>query len=180
MSIHTETDDSAWVFGYGSLIWRQDFEVLDYQRASIGGWTRRLWQGSHDHRGVPDDPGRVATIIEAPGERCHGCALLVTHDVFEHLDHREKNGYERIELPIRLADREVNGVTYIASRDNHAFLGDAPREEIVAQLRRCHGESGSNLEYVLELAHALADLGIRDLHVQEIEAWLLAPVEGVG
>ena len=180
MSIDFEQAGAAWVFGYGSLIWRQDFEVLDYQPASIGGWTRRLWQGSHDHRGVPEDPGRVATIVEAPGERCHGCALLVPHNVFEHLDHREKNGYERIELPIRLSDRDVSGVTYIAPRDNHAFLGDAPRAEIVAQIRRCHGESGSNLEYVLELAHALADLGIHDSHVREVEAWLQAPESTLG
>ncbi len=171
----TNDMDDFWVFGYGSLIWRQDFEVLDYQPASIGGWARRLWQGSHDHRGVPDDPGRVATIVEAPGERCHGCALLVPHDVFEHLDHREKNGYERIDLPIQLPDREVDGVTYIAPRDNHAFLGDAPKEEIVAQLRRCFGESGSNLEYVLELSNALKELNIDDPHIRQIAGWLSPP-----
>ncbi len=172
MPAENDAADAAWVFGYGSLIWRQDFVVLDYQRASIGGWTRRLWQGSHDHRGVPDDPGRVATIVEAPDQRCHGCALLVPHDVFEHLDHREKNGYERIDLPIRLSDREVDGVTYIAPRDNCAFLGDASRDEIVAQVKRCHGESGSNLEYVLELARALRRLNIDDPHIRQIASWL--------
>ena len=182
--MESESPDSAWVFGYGSLIWRQDFVVLDYRRASIDGWTRRLWQGSHDHRGVPQDPGRVATIVRAPRQRCYGCALLVPHDVFEHLDHREKNGYERIELPIRLHDGadsdEVTGVTYLAPRDNHAFLGDAPREDIIAQIRRCSGESGSNLEYVLELARALRGLEIDDPHIFEVEGQLLCTATATG
>jgi cation transport regulator ChaC len=166
--------ESAWVFAYGSLIWRQDFPFLDYRRARIDGWTRRLWQGSHDHRGVPGDPGRVATIVRSPGDACHGCALLVGHEVFEHLDHREKNGYERIDLQIHLGGASVEGVTYVAPADNHAFLGDATPAEIVTQVRRCRGESGSNLEYVLELARALRALDIEDPHIHEIEAWLLS------
>ena len=169
---YPDQDSTAWVFGYASLIWRQDFPFLDYRRAAIDGWARRLWQGSHDHRGVPEDPGRVATLVRAPGESCEGCALLVEHAVFEHLDHREKNGYERVDLTIRLDDTQVVGTTYVATADNHAFLGDAEPADIVAQVRRCRGDSGSNLEYVLELARALRDLGIDDPHVFEIEAWL--------
>ena len=164
--------ESAWVFGYGSLIWRQDFPFLDYRRARIDGWTRRLWQGSHDHRGVPGDPGRVATIVRSPGDACHGCALLVGHEVFEHLDHREKNGYVRHELTIHTNTGDVAGVTYVAPHDNEAFLGAAPLPEMVEQIRRCRGESGPNDEYVLELARALRRLGVDDPHVFEIEAAL--------
>jgi cation transport protein ChaC len=164
--------EPTWVFGYGSLIWRQDFPFREIRRARIDGWVRRLWQGSHDHRGLPDDPGRVATIVRSAGESCHGCALLVEPEVFEHLDHREKNGYERVDLTIHLINGAVAGTTYIAPVDNHAFLGPADVADIAAQVRRCRGPSGSNVEYVVELARALRDLDIHDAHIFAIEAAL--------
>ncbi len=165
-------DDTHWVFGYGSLIWRQDFPFLDDRRAYVVGWARRFWQGSHDHRGVADDPGRVVTLIEAPGERCEGRAFLVGPDVFAHLDHREKNGYARQRVTLHFDDGTAPGVTYLAPAGNAAYLGPAPAVEMVRQIRRCSGESGTNVDYVIELANALRRLGIEDAHVFELESML--------
>ena len=112
--------------------------------------------------------------MHAPGERCEGIALLVEHDVFEHLDHREKNGYERIDVDIEFEDRTVAGVMYRAAENNHAFLGPAPIDDIAAHIQRSAGPSGTNRDYVLELARALRALGFSDAHVFEVEARLLA------
>ncbi len=159
----------TWVFGYGSLIWRPDFPYLEARRAWIDGFVRRFWQGSHDHRGSHDAPGRVVTLVESPGACCYGRAFLVSHDVFDHLDHREKNGYTRHELGIHFDDGVKPGVTYVASHDNAAFLGAAPMERMIEQICRSSGESGANTDYVLELAKALRSLAIDDPHVFEIE-----------
>ncbi|NIO11822.1 MAG: gamma-glutamylcyclotransferase [Deltaproteobacteria bacterium] len=167
-------NDPTWIFGYGSLIWRQDFPYLDAGRAYVEGWTRRFWQGSHDHRGVQADPGRTVTLVEAAGERCYGRAFLIELNVFEHLDYREKNGYERRSIKIHFGDSHVTGVVYTAANTNPAFLGDAPLDEMVAQINRCAGQSGTNLEYLLQLARALRKLNISDPHVFELEARVLA------
>lgn len=162
-------DRQIWVFGYGSLIWRQDFDFLTARDAWIRGWERRFWQGSHDHRGVPDNPGRVVTLIESPSAVCMGRAFLVECDVLEHLDYREKNGYQRHALTIHFSDGEEPGVTYIAHEGNHAFLGDAPIEEIVAQIRQSNGPSGANADYLRQLARSLRELGAEDPHVFDLE-----------
>lgn len=90
---------NLWLFGYGSLIWRPDIEFIERRAARIRGWSRRFWQGSHDHRGLPHAPGRVVTLIREAGASCDGMAYLVDRTVadetFSQLDHREKNGYER-------------------------------------------------------------------------------------
>ena len=158
-----------WVFGYGSLIWKQDFPFIEARTAYVDGWERRFWQGSHDHRGVADDPGRVVTLIEVPGSVCHGKAFLIEAGVFDHLDHREKNGYERFDLTIRFDKGESLGITYVAPEGNPAFLGDAPISQMVDQILRCRGPSGSNLDYVLHLADALRGLGADDPHVFALE-----------
>jgi cation transport regulator ChaC len=167
--------DSTWLFGYGSLIYKVDFPFLEREVAAIEGWERRFWQGSHDHRGTPEAPGRVVTLIPVPGSVCKGVAYRVAHEVFEHLDHREKNGYERhaITLSLRVSQRRVGGLLYVARADNHAYLGPAPLQELAAHIARSHGPSGSNRDYLLALAEALRELDEEDPHVLALEALLL-------
>jgi cation transport regulator ChaC len=164
---------SVWLFGYGSLIFKADFPFIERRPASIANWTRRFWQGSHDHRGTETAPGRVVTLVPDPGATCHGMAYLVTPQVFAHLDHREKNGYLRLATEIRFEDGgSVEGLVYIATHENAAYLGPATERDIARQIASSRGPSGPNSEYLLELAKALRELGKDDPHVFEIEKHL--------
>ncbi|WP_343162695.1 gamma-glutamylcyclotransferase [Oleiagrimonas sp. C23AA] len=168
-------DGPVWLFGYGSLIYKVDFPYIECSPAHIVGWKRRFWQGSHDHRGTPQAPGRVLTLVRSPGQRCGGMAYLVAPEVFKHLDVREKNGYLRLSIPLYLANgSQHQGLVYLATEENEAWLGPAPDTELAAHIARSHGPSGPNREYLLHLADALRNMNEHDDHVFALERELLA------
>ncbi|MEJ8568061.1 gamma-glutamylcyclotransferase [Elongatibacter sediminis] len=163
----------TWIFGYGSLIWRTGFPYAESRPARINGWSRRFWQGSTDHRGVPGAPGRVVTLIESANVECRGRAYRlerrIEEEVLAQLDHREKGGYERVRLPLYFDDGSaVEGLMYHATPANPNYLGDAPLEEIAGQVLTSHGPSGPNLEYLLRLHDALRELDAHDPHVEAL------------
>jgi cation transport regulator ChaC len=164
---------SVWLFGYGSLIFKADFPFIERRPASISGWARRFWQGSHDHRGTEAAPGRVLTLVAQAGAVCAGMAYLITPEVFAHLDHREKNGYLRLAIDIHFDDGgSEEGLVYIATEDNAAFLGEAPERDIARQIAESVGPSGRNRDYLTDLADALRAMGKEDEHVFAVERHL--------
>jgi cation transport protein ChaC len=165
--------DSVWLFGYGSLIFKADFPFIERRPAHIVGWSRRFWQGSHDHRGTVQVPGRVATLIKDEDATCAGMAYLIAPEVFDHLDHREKNGYLRLSVDILFEDgSSTAGSIYVAPEENVAFLGPASEAEIARQIATAKGASGHNADYLFGLAMALRKLDKDDSHVFEIERHL--------
>jgi cation transport protein ChaC len=67
--------EDLWVFGYGSLIWRPDFDHLERQPARLIGAHRALCVFSHVHRGTPERPGLVLGLDF--GGACRGVAYRV-------------------------------------------------------------------------------------------------------
>jgi cation transport protein ChaC len=175
------SDDGVdrWIFGYGSLVWRPAFPFVERRAGFVHGWSRRFWQASTDHRGVPEDPGRVVTLTAVPRARCFGMAYRVAPqdvpEVLAGLDHREKGGYRRVEIDVHVPEGGTlpGALMYLAAEDNPSYVGPAPLPEIAERVRRCVGPSGPNVEYVLRLAEALRSIGAppeEDEHVFELAA----------
>ena len=161
-----------WVFGYGSLVYRPSFPFVRSEIVSVAGYARRFWQGSPDHRGTPEMPGRVVTIIPEPGTVLFGRAYEIAdtdHDaVLGELDDRESGGYERLYVPLHTRGGELvseRGLTYVAVDGNPSWLGPASLEEIAKQMRGKKGKSGTNEAYVRDLADALRSIETHDDHV---------------
>lgn len=172
-----------WIFGYGSLIWKPGFEYEEKRLGFVQGWARRFYQGSPDHRGVPEAPGRVVTLLEEESARSWGMAFRIegaeAESVLRTLDHREKGGYERHEVVIWGIDASgaripvvESALIYVATEENPHYLGPASPAEIARQVKRSQGPSGPNTEYVLRLAQALRELGVVDEHVFAVAAAL--------
>ena len=65
-----DVDFWLWQFGLAP-----DFPYEERRELRLDGWSRRFWQGSTDHRGVPGAPGRVATLVE--GGSCWGVGFRI-------------------------------------------------------------------------------------------------------
>ncbi|MDP5053749.1 MAG: gamma-glutamylcyclotransferase, partial [Congregibacter sp.] len=117
----------------------------------------------------------VVTLVPDPGARCRGVAFLVDESVFSHLDHREKNGYQRHTARLSLEPRQetVSATFYVAASDNPAFLGAGSDDELAKHIAESHGPSGSNADYLLSLASALRGIDEHDEHVMGLERQLL-------
>lgn len=169
-----------WIFGYGSLIWRPDFEFVERREGFIRGWQRRFWQASPDHRGYPHAPGRVVTLVRTPGVACWGAAYRIEPDgrdeILADLDFREKAGYERATEPFECRDgHRLDALVYVADESNPNFVGPEAAQRTAEIARSAVGPSGPNIDYVVRLADALRDMNADDPHVFEIDALVRAP-----
>ncbi|XP_059058775.1 putative glutathione-specific gamma-glutamylcyclotransferase 2 [Achroia grisella] len=170
-----------WVFGYGSLIWKVDFayelKVIGY----IKGFSRRFYQHSIDHRGVPDQPGRVVTLIPSKdiNSNVWGVAYKIRaqdiEQVTNHLDFREKNGYSKKIVKFFPKDKNLEPfdlTLYVATEENESYAGPASIEDMARQVVKSKGPSGTNKEYLYNLADAMRQLApeVVDDHLFTLEA----------
>ncbi|XP_023903750.2 gamma-glutamylcyclotransferase 2-3 isoform X2 [Quercus suber] len=152
-----------WVFGYGSLIWKAGFNYDQRLVGFIKDYRRVFYQGSTDHRGTLDYPGRTVTLEPAEGEVCY-------------LEVREKQYDQKAYLDFftepTATSPAVSGImVYIASPDkklNRNYLGPASLEDIAKQIVHAEGPSGPNRDYLFQLEKALLQIGCKDKHVMDL------------
>lgn len=171
-----------WVFGYGSLVWKADFKYEYKLVGYIKGYLRRFYQHSIDHRGIPEKPGRVVTLIHNesdPDCAVWGVAYKIKAEdidqVTKHLDFREKNGYSKKSVTFYPKDKRHEPfilTLYVATEENESFAGPASIEDIAKQVVECSGPSGTNKEYVYNLATTMKELApdVTDEHLFSLEA----------
>ena len=173
-------DEDLWVFCYGSLMWRPDFEFVSRHKALVRGYRRRLCIASHVYRGTPERPGLVLGLDE--GGECEGVLFRVEarlRDVtLAYLRERELVSYVYLEkiVPAVLPDGPSHdAVTYVADRVHGQYAPPMPKPKLLEIIRGGRGISGENADYVLATYDHLAELGIEDDELSWLAAALRSP-----
>jgi cation transport protein ChaC len=136
-----------WVYGYGSLIWRPEFDFSEKRTALLHGYHRALCLWSRVNRGTPDQPGLVFGLDV--GGSCRGMAFRIPAARVP----QDMEALWRREMP------------------SGAYL---PRwltcrtERLIHIVRNAHGSYGPCMEYVLETAQALKQSNIHDKRLQAL------------
>ncbi|KAI5986405.1 ChaC-like protein [Pisolithus albus] len=169
------------VFGYGSLIFKPPPNVISQVPGFLKGYVRRFSQKSHDHRGTPENPGRVVTLIHKedwdhfsasdafPDEDVvWGIAYTINplyeSEVRDYLDYREKDGYTLEMLDVYTIEDGIekvivhNAYCYVGRPHNPSFVGSEPLEDLADRIWRSVGPSGRNKDYLYQLAESVRKL----------------------
>jgi cation transport protein ChaC len=171
--VHEHGD--LWVFGYGSLMWRPGFDVLERVPAKLIGMHRALCVYSFVHRGTPEKPGLVMGLDR--GGMCRGIAYLVAaakrQETIAYLRDREQVTSVYLETMRRIvledeARRQVRALCYTVDRGHVQYAGRLSVDESVHYVRQGHGRSGNNRDYVVETIRALEALGYRETELHLI------------
>ncbi|KAE9966192.1 hypothetical protein BLS_007160 [Venturia inaequalis] len=164
---------------------------------------------NEDHRGTPEAPGRVVTLIDrahydtlhysSPDSFVWGVAYHIPpeHDeeVRSYLDIREINGYSIQYTPFHPASgsgvssesgnivpEPIKCLVYIGLPNNPQFLGPQDPQQLAAHILRSTGPSGPNREYLYMLNDALLSLSSesQDEHISDLTLRAKALEDGGG
>jgi cation transport protein ChaC len=162
-----------WVFGYGSLIWKPEFEFEARQPARVNGYHRRLCLRSVRYRGTHECPGIVAGLDR--GGSCFGMAYRVAAArvpaVFGQLWEREMflGSYRPTWVRARLRDGGmVKALAFVVRRDARNYCGDLDEDQIIAILASACGVNGTSFDYLQRTVTALHEAGLRDPHLERL------------
>ena len=158
--------DDLWLFAYGSLIWKTEFEVAERRPARVHGHHRALQMWSRINRGTEDCPGLVFALL--PGGCCDGLVLRLPHDEVEArmpaLWAREmpRPVYDPKWLLCQTPQGPVRALAFTLSRRSPSYTGVLPPERYRQIFSQSCGRYGTTLDYARQTLHGLAEHGIHD------------------
>jgi cation transport protein ChaC len=171
---HWVPDQDIWIFGYGSLVWRPEFNFSERRLAVLHGYHRALCLWSRVNRGTPEQPGLVFGLDL--GGSCKGMAFRIAAsevpETLKALWKREmpSGAYLPKWLNCRTRAGHIQALAFIMDRHTDAYVNSLSKDQLVAIVQRAHGHYGPCTEYVLETAQALKHAGIHD---RKLEAMVL-------
>lgn len=155
-----------WVFGYGSLIWRPEFECAERQPARVHGWHRALKMWSRINRGSPECPGLVFAMLS--GGSCQGVAFRIPqadgHAVLDRLWAREMvtGVYDPRWLNCQTPQGSVKALAFTLSRKSPNYTGELSEAQYRQVFSAACGRYGSTLDYASQTFESLLQHGIAD------------------
>ena len=170
----------VWVYGYGSLIWRPEFDFIEKRFATLRGHHRSLCLWSRVNRGTPEKPGLVFGLDR--GGSCRGMAYRLPAktipDTFQRLWAREMSTGAYIPKWLRCSTPmgDISTLCFVVNRQAVSYVPKLEINQTLEIITRAQGRYGPCTEYVLQTHQALEAAGIRDKRLAAIATALCNPL----
>ena len=164
--------EDLWVFGYGSLIWRPDFDYAERRPALVHGWHRALKMWSRINRGTPERPGLVFGLLS--GGCCRGVVFRIARDhgaeALARLWSREMSTavYDPRWLQTQTPEGPVRALAFTLSRKSPSHTGELTEEEYRAIFALATGIYGTTFDYAHRTLEELRRHDIRDRNLEKL------------
>ena len=165
-------DEDLWIFGYGSLIWRPDFDFAERRPARVHGWHRALKMWSRINRGTPERPGLVFGLLT--GGCCRGVVFRIAREqggaTLAQLWKREMATavYDPRWLLAETPQGRVRALAFTLSRKSPSHTGELTEEEYRAIFAFASGIYGTTLDYAHRTHEELMRHDIRDRNLEKL------------
>jgi len=161
-----------WLYAYGSLLWRPQFEPAEIRPARLWGQHRALRMHSRVNRGSPDCPGLVFALL--PGGSCVGQVHRAgPEEAVQQLDalwEREMpNGvYTPRWLRCHTPQGPVTALAFTLDPAHPSHTGRLDDATHLAIFRHAEGRYGRTVDYLHRTAQCLQALCIADAEVSRL------------
>lgn len=169
--------EAIWIFAYGSLIWKPEFDFQEARLATANGWHRALQMWSRVNRGTPQCPGLVFALL--PGGSCKGMAYRVpahqVQAVLTGLWPREMVNavYDPRFVRCRTEEGDIVALAFTLQRSSPSYTGPLSAAQYRQIFSVACGRFGTTWAYAQATHEALQRAGIHDLALARLLA--LAP-----
>ena len=179
LAAHHILDQNAgnpfWLFAYGSLIWKPDFEHVEQLACKAFGWRRSFSLDIVRWRASPQQPGLMMALDY--GGCCHGVAFRLSegNDRAQMLRLLRRETSYKEDLPsirwidVQAESHKFRALTFWAAPRAKGYYVNLSLAEQAQRLARAAGHIGTSAEYLHNTIVKLEEFGIHDSYLWRLQ-----------
>lgn len=167
--------EDAWIFAFGSLIWKPECEHLEERCGTVHGWHRSFCFQIRRYRGTEDFPGLMMSLDR--GGQCKGVLFRLPGQTLREqlgkLCRRETTLKPPNTVPrwitVVSEGQSLRAIAFVMNRESPSYTGKLAPEQIAEILSRACGHWGSGAEYLFHTVCRLEERGIHDRYLWRLQ-----------
>lgn len=178
-------DEPLWVFAYGSLIWKPDFDAVEWRRGKVRGWHRSFCLQMSRWRATEAQPGLMMALDR--GGQCNGVVFrLAEYDRLGQLRRMIRREVGTLDdsstirwITVETSDGPLRALVFWAGPRGERVSRKLPLEKVAEILARACGHMGSCAEYLYLTVKHLEEKGIRDRNLWRLQELVASEIRSI-